>query len=113
MAKVNQNFNMYSGNTVPIYVTITDPTNTAINLTGCTLKWTLQLRGATLATKDTTNGIIITDAVNGKVRINLQPADTHQVSGSCDHELEMINTAGDVTTVMTGKINVTLSLLDV
>ncbi len=112
MAQVNQNFTMYSGNSEYIYVNITDKTGKAEQLEGCTLKWAMKQNGKTIASKDSTNGIGITDSTAGRVCIKLQPADTHLISGSCNHELVLIDGDGNVTTVMTGNINILQSLLD-
>lgn len=113
MAKTNQNVNMYSGNTMPIYVTIKDKQNKVVPIDeGDTFEWIMKLRGRTIAEKDSANGISIIDAALGRVCIRLLPEDTKGTSGECDHELLMIDSDGTKTTVTTGKVLITLSLLD-
>jgi hypothetical protein len=114
MAKTNQNFTMYSGNTKPIYVTIKDKQNKPVIIDeGDTFKWVMRLRGKSITSKTSGNGISVIDASIGRICIRLLPEDTHGISGECDHELAMYDSDGSVTTVTTGKVTITTSLLDV
>lgn len=113
MAKTNQNVNMYSGNSMPIYVNIRDKQNKPVPIDeGDTFEWVMKLRGKVIAEKDSANGISVIDALNGRICIRLLPIDTKGTSGECDHELLMIDSDGTITTVTTGKVFITLSLLD-
>lgn len=111
MTRTGQNFSMYSGNSKIVYFTITDRIGKAIKLEGATLKWVMKQRGRTLANKILGDGISITDNDKGRVAVRIKPEDTHDATGDCDHELQLVDGDGNVSTVSVGVIHVVSSLI--
>jgi hypothetical protein len=103
---------MYSGNSKTINVTILDKLNKPVNLTGATLVWVLQLRGKTIVTKTTDDGISIVDASMGKISMKLDPIDTYSTIGDCQHELQIV-TSTDTITLLTGVATLIASIVPI
>ena|SRR5437764_15345572 len=105
-------FSMYSGETKNINITINEQDGvTPVDLTGATITWHLKgsLRsGNILVSKDNNNGIIITDTANGKIRVQLSPADTSGLNGIYYHVCEITDLIGDHSVVLIGKITVSV-----
>jgi hypothetical protein len=66
--------NIYRGDTALIEVTITNSAGVAFDLSGYTIKFTA--KGPKVISKDTSDGITITDAAGGLCTINLSTTDT-------------------------------------
>lgn len=101
---------MYSGDSVPIAVTVTDSeTGAAVDLTGATATWALATKpGDTpLATKTSGDGdITIGGDDSNVVTVTLEPADTAALDGLYLHEVQLVDGAGAVHTVYQGTIYV-------
>lgn len=100
---------MYSGDSRRFEITVREEGGNTMDLTDCSIIWgmgTRQPTPYTVVTKATGSGITILDALNGLIEWKLLPADTESLSGDYEHELEVTDTAGDVFTVMTGKIRI-------
>ncbi|MGO4181210.1 hypothetical protein AB4Z17_08520 [Paenibacillus sp. TAF43_2] len=103
MAKTNQNFTMFAGDTMDIDVPVADT-----DLTGGTIKWVMKraVKGDFTIFRETPIGIKITDAAAGIFNIRLERADTLDLIGSFYHEAELTDLIGNVSTVMTGTITI-------
>jgi hypothetical protein len=64
-----------------------------------------------LVEKELGSGITVTDAPNGVLRVDIDPIDTATASGAFYHELEVIDSAGDIQTVLKGTMTVIKSLI--
>jgi hypothetical protein len=110
MALVNQDFEIYAGDTKNLVVTVTKSDGTIAPLIGdVTVKW-VAVRGKDIViSKDTTNGIAITDDANGEFTVRLDSVDTKTLLGSLKHEAVITDGLGNVSTVMVGTIKVLAS----
>lgn len=110
VAEVNQNFNMYAGESKTIPVTATNTEDgTPIALDGVSsIKWGMRkIHGASNdVDKDSASGITVTDAINGKFTINLDANDTRTLSGDFIHEARVVDSLGKESLVMKGIINI-------
>lgn len=113
MATTDQNATIYAGDDVDINVAVTDPaTGDPKNLTGATVQWAMfkEYKGTVVVTKDTDDGVTITDAANGELTISLDAADTEDVRPDIyAHEVEVTDGSGNVSTVTTGHITLKAS----
>ena len=91
---------MVSGDTKILNITAQTSTGTALNLNGATITWQLfPLGGGTaLVTKSIGSGITVTDASNGVFQVKIDPADTASLAGSYNHEVQIVDTDGNVLT---------------
>lgn len=118
MAKTNQNDTIYANNvrTWEFTVINADATpNIPVNLTGYTVQWALS-RFAPDGTYSTNavlekdnqskGGVVITDAVNGVVQVNILDSDTAALFGKFYQELEIVDTVGNAVVVATGTITI-------
>jgi hypothetical protein len=114
MTAVNQNFELYSGNSRTLEIEITGQDGSILNITDITAKWAMK-RNPYLTENDvlktTSNGILITDPVNGKLQIKLLPEDTEEMFGEFHHELEITDVPGNVSTVMVGTVTLIKSAI--
>lgn len=102
MTALKQSFNMYAGDSKEIIISVTDETGSTLSLLGATVKWLLKNNSMSIS-KDTTNGITI----NGSdININLEPSDTISLSGMYEHEVELTDSLGNVSTVTKGTVNI-------
>lgn len=97
----NQNFTMVSGDTKVIEVTVD-----SVDLSGASIKWIMHQFGAEKVRKETPGTITVTDAVGGLLQIKLDPTDTASLVGDYSHEMEVTDAAGNVSTVMSGRVSV-------
>ena len=108
-------FEMHQGDTKRLVITITDPDGDPISLVGATsIKWWVAKRVTStskLLQKDLSDGIVVTDAAGGVVTISIDPEDTVAVTGSYYHELEVIDSAGDIGTVLRGTMTIVRALV--
>lgn len=108
-----QNIDLPAGNTRRVSVTITGTDGKALNLTGCLLQWAAFRDGQRVILKDVYTGTItITDQYRGLVEFTLAPADTKSLAGqTLNHELEMTDAEGNITTLLSGKLIVQRALI--
>ncbi|OAS21156.1 hypothetical protein [Paenibacillus oryzisoli] len=106
----NQNFTMFAGDTENIPVTFTD-NRSPVNLSGATVQWSMKrVNAATnILEKDTVSGVTITDEAAGVFTVLLSPEDTENLNGTYSHKAKVIDAAGNVSTVMTGKVTIVKS----
>lgn len=102
------NFEMFSGNTRILKVTVLDQDDAIVDLSGASADFALSKRpGSTaLVTKSVGTGITITDAVAGELEVRLDPADTEPLAGGHYYELEVQDASGRRTTVLFGTIQI-------
>jgi hypothetical protein len=94
---INQNFEMYAGDTLDITVTLTDAGGAPLDLTGLTLWW-----GMADVVKQVDVGETLT--------IHLVSADTEALIGAQRHQLRAIDVNGRVETLLTGVVRITESV---
>lgn len=100
MTAENQSFEMYSGDTKNIIITMQD------NLDGATVVWVLKKSvydEKDVVRKTTGQGINVD---RNTVTIRLEPDDTEGLSGLYYHETEVTDAFGNVSTVTTGNVNI-------
>jgi hypothetical protein len=114
MALTNQNFKMVAGDTTALNVVLSDSSGDSMNLTGASARWQLALtnRGPALISKSIGAGITVTSALGGALTIVLEPEDTVDLSGRYYHELEIVDSTGNVSTVTTGFVTIAAALIN-
>jgi hypothetical protein len=95
MAQVNQNFEMYAGDTMDITVTLTDALGAPLDIAGLTLWWGMA---------------DIVKQVDETLVIHLVPEDTEALTGAQRHQLRAIDPSGRVETLLTGVVRITESV---
>lgn len=106
MTAINQNFEMYAGDTKNIIIAVTDASGMALDLTAATVRWILkppQPNAAIAISKSSPEIAIDID----RITIKLLPKDTETLFGNFYHEAELTDQIGNVSTIMVGtaKIN--------
>lgn len=99
------NDSMHSGDTLVAEVPIVDEDGVAVDLTGA---------AATYRIADSAHGTVHVEKAEGAgivlagdtATITLAPADTAELSGWYYHELEIIDTLGNVSTVFAGVLEI-------
>src|SRR5574340_899717 len=109
MTTVNQDFSLWQCDDKTLSVSLTE-SGAALNITGCTIRWVLRKEaasGTALLTKTTASGITITNGVAGLCSIALADTDTDDIDpGVYYHEMSVVDTLGNVSTVLTGRCTV-------
>lgn len=109
------NFEMHQGDTKRLHITIKDPDGVPVSLIGVqTIKWWVARRVTSttkLLQKSLGNGITVTNSAGGVLTIAIDPEDTVAVSGDYYHELEVVDSAGDIGTVLRGTMTVVRALV--
>lgn len=112
-ARAAQNFEMHSGDTKEITITVTDASGSDVALGGSTIVWGLYTApGASTAsvTKSTTAGTI-TISTN-TCTIALVASDTTGLAGKYYHETEVTDASSVVETVTTGWLTILLDTVN-
>lgn len=60
--------------------------------------------------KTTSDGITITDGLNGRVEVKWEPSDTEGLGGTYYHQMEFTDVDDDVSTVFTGTVEIIESI---
>lgn len=108
MTKTSQNvgesWTYYSGDTLLIEVSVEKDDGSAKDLTDASVEYGISSKpgSETLVSKTTPDGVTITDAGNGEIEIQIDPADTEEMDGSYYHECEVTDGSGEVSTIFTG-----------
>lgn len=105
---IDQNFEMHSGDTKDIEVSVLDELDAVVNITGATAVFILSNNpySAAIITKSSGSGIVITDGVAGLLTITLDPADTAALAGAFYYEVELTDASSRVSTIVVGQINI-------
>jgi hypothetical protein len=116
MTRENQDFAMWSGDTKNVRITVYDENDAVFNISGCTIRWRLmrsKMASASLVTKATGSGIVITDGPNGLFTVTLAPTDTASLNhGRYYHEAEVVDGSGNVATVTVGEITINRDIIE-
>jgi len=107
-------FEMFSGDNKILSVSVVDSAGVAVDLTSATASWQLARSNdaAPLIQKATGgSGIVITDAAGGVLEITLSASDTDALKGSFYHELQVIDTSGNIATVLAGNATIKRDLI--
>jgi hypothetical protein len=111
-----QDIEIYSGDTLHLLVTIIDgDTNLPKNLSGLvSARWEVSksAKVASTISKTLGMGIMVLNALAGEIRIDVLPSDTATLKGDFIHELEIIDFAGEVNTVMDGKFTILIDVVN-
>lgn len=111
MSASNQNFGMVEGESKDVRVTVVDQDGATLDLSGAAVQWEaqadLQSSGPAAITKATGGfGITLTAPTQGVFSIRLNPSDTMGLSGVLYHEARVTDSAGNVATVLTGRLTI-------
>lgn len=112
-AAVNQDFTTYQGDDVSPIFTVTDASGTVVDISSVLeIQWFAQrnLETAVALTKlKSTGGItFVTNGVDGKFQVLITKTDTTDLSGFYQHKARLTDSAGDITSVTVGRMNVGL-----
>ena len=105
---------MISGDSKMIMITATKEDGEFYDVTGAVIKWALKRKVNALIndiTKTTDDGIILSNPTNGEFTIKLEPLDTIRLTGSFYHECEITDVHGNISTVTTGIVSITPSIV--
>jgi hypothetical protein len=111
MSKINQNFDIMSGDSVAINVQVKNPAGVIIDLDFFTeIYWRVYDRGVVIIEKKLSNaGIIIVDHALGIFLISMLSEDTENIEGCFRHEARCVDSSGNEISVLIGDMNVTKS----
>ena len=111
---LDQNFEMVSGDTKDIVVTVFDELDQVVPITGASAVFILSVNefSAALVTKTTGAGIVITDPVQGVLTVTLSPADTEPLIGTHYYEIELTDIDGKVSTIAFGQIDIRKNVIE-
>lgn len=103
-----QNIRIHGGDDETLQVTVKDEDGNEKDLTGASLKYAIAPgRGLEpFFTLTDADGINVTDAANGVVRIDIPSSDTDGIVGTYYHELEVTDQNGVTKTVLEGQAKV-------
>lgn len=112
MATLNQNHSMFAGETKTFSVTCTSvSTGALVDFTAATITWSLFPNGSTTATLTKTVGAGITVTGTGTFTITLSASNTSSLLGTYIHQCRATLSDGTVTTLFSGTINVSATLI--
>lgn len=99
-----QPFEMFSGDTKDLNVTVLNQDSAVVDLTGASVDFTISKKpgGAALVTKTVGSGIVLTDPTNGVMDITLNPADTVSLKGAYHYQCRVTDVSLRETTVLFG-----------
>lgn len=107
MTATGQNFDMYQGDDKQVSVTTYGEDGvTVLDISNCAINWVLYKRYPEniVLTKTTSSGITLTIPASGVFLITLVPVDTENLLGEYNHEAELTDLAGYISTIMVGKV---------
>jgi len=111
MTYTGQNIEIYQGDTRTLTVTVYDLDGNITSIAGSTLKWVVYKlsTSAIHISKTTGDGITITDGPNGLFEIALLKVDTLNLLGNYNHECELVDESGNISTIFTGYFKIIAS----
>ena len=112
-------FTMFAGDTKRLRFTLTDGDSdgAALDISDTVVTWQASKGNAArfsavpALTKTMGGGVTVTDEMNGKVTVELLPADTQALNGTFYHELQVVDASGDVATAYSGVFQVKRALI--
>lgn len=111
MTTASQNFVMYAGDTKNLVITVTDISGAIINLTGAIVKWKLTYSNGTIYKDTTGGGVTITSPTTGVFTVKLNSIDTSSLSGNFLHGAELIDSSGNVSTILAGIASINTAII--
>lgn len=101
-------FTMNQSDTKYLDVALRDEDNqTALDITGCSLTFTLKdLNNVTKVTKTTGNGITVTNAKYGECQVLLLDSDTNGLLGKYNYSIKLTDAYGNKSTVVKDTITI-------
>lgn len=109
MAAIDQDFELYQGDTADVTITVRVPsTGTPKDISGSAVAWKA-VRQATCEeiAKVTPAGIDMTDAANGVIKLHFTHEETKEYRpGRYDHVATVTDQAGDACTVTVGVLTI-------
>jgi hypothetical protein len=109
MTAINQNFDMYAGDSKNIVISVVDEANKPLNVEGVTVKWILRPTQPITAPNILDKTTPEIETAEDKVTIKLLPQDTETLYGNFYHEAELTDQIGNVSTIMVGSIKINRS----
>ena len=109
MTQNTKSISHYAGDSLILDVTTKTASGERVDLTNADISWVLakSVSSSPELLKDTDSGdIVVTDAENGEFEIKLLPADTESLSGSYYHEAEVVDSAGNESTIFVGRFEI-------
>ena len=110
---LEQNFQIWRGETLVVDCQVIDPAGTGINIAGFTIVWQL----GTALTKSTTAGtIVLTAPATGWFRFTLSSTETLALSkaqSSYDHECKVRDLMAKVSAIFYGKVSIKGTIITV
>lgn len=109
-----QNYEMVSGDTKLLIVTVTDDNGEVVDVSGASVTYVIADR-ETRVTKTTDSGITIGPDPDTPeqvaVLVTLAPADTEALAGLYGHEMQVTDTQGNVSTVLGGQVGIARDII--
>jgi hypothetical protein len=110
-ALIDQDFDMFAGESKTIQVTVTDTTGGFKDITSATINWALQKITTIIVEKTTPTEIVIVDGPGGLFNVTLLPADTEGLGpGLYQHQAEVTDSTGVTEVVFSGTITLYANL---
>lgn len=111
---LDQNFEMVSGDTKDIVVTVLDELDQVVPINNAAIVFILSENEftAALVTKAVGTGIVITNGPGGVFTVTLDSADTEALIGEHYYEAEVTDTGGRVSTVVVGTIDIRKNVIE-
>jgi len=109
MTSKGQNIDDYTqGDDLVIEVTIKDEDGDRVDVSGASFRYGVaeKLGEDPIFEKTTSDGISIVDGPSGEIEIEIDSSDTETLQGFYRHELELVNSSGEVSTVVIGNIEI-------
>ncbi len=116
-------FDMHRGDDRSITYTVVDEAGAVVDVTAAAIVWVLAAQdtgasgpqprpGSTLLTKSVGSGVVLVDAVNGDIRVDIDSVDTVALRAPnvYYHEVQ-ITLAGKVTTIAFGNITLNREII--
>jgi hypothetical protein len=111
MTKINQDFTVWSGDHKNVRFTTTDSNSASVDLAGASILWTLSenIRSGSILQLSTDDGVTISGCT---YTVSLSPTHTSGLAGTYYHESQARDSASDISTVATGKMQVEVDIAE-
>lgn len=114
MAKLGQDFTMWTGEVLELVYTVTNAAGAAVNITGCTVTWGLfasDTSAVSLISKSTTAGnIVLTTPASGIYTVSIAAADSAGLSGNYFCRTFVTNTSNVKICVAVGLVTINVGV---